>query len=588
MLTNSTVLKGNKMNSRNGETVAFNQLRLASLLEARLPALRPAAFIFAAVTSACTLSACGESGSGSDSGQSASVSSADGKLGDETGSTDDVADGSGVNIGDVNVSSAVAVNADDAAFEKDTSSDRATKAVTATMSKLPAFGVGPFTAGAAIVRTIGTYPGGKPIAGRRYRNNVLIQGGTSASYTIAAADVGQQLVYEELVERYDNKALAWYRSAAITVPGPDPFMSKAPALGAGTLVPGTALTRVMGEYPGSTPVAGRRYRDDVLIPGATGASYTLVAADAGKQLVYEEEAKRNDTGARKWFRSAAVTVPPVTQPPEPWPPQPGPFNTPDIVVADMRLRNDFVLKGYESYKNGWYVGPGINAMGNNPDFDTSQATWSIFYNNPNYTGKVARAALPWVVIFDGVDHAASNVAVEMRNMLTYIKSRSSGKWVLFGGPTSTTGTLYGKPNTGLPARTQEMISRTATSSTIKVPENRGYFWHGWWGAGRVAVDPYDIAAMFVTVQARLVVADASRPDDRARAQVGLQVGADYYMTTSSIYPESYAPAVGIARTKKIANDWQAYSFTTFSDVGGQDPGGGISEAAFRAAPPPMQ
>jgi hypothetical protein len=293
--------------------------------------------------------------------------------------------------------------------------------------------------------------------------------------------------------------------------------------------------------------------------------------------VYEEDVQLDATGVTKSFRSAEVLVPPGLL-----------INTVDIVVNDMRLLNDFVLKGYESYKSGWYVGPGNNSMGNNPDYDTSQATWSIFYNNPDYAGKVARAALPWVVVFDGVDHAASNVGVEIRNMIAYIKSRTSGKWVLLGGPSATSGQYYPKPNTGLAATNEVVLNRTATSSTIKVPENRGYWWHGWWGAGRVAIDPYDIAAMFVTVQARMVVADTSRPDDRARAQVGLQVGADYYLTTSSIYPEAYAPAVGIARTKRITNDWQAFNMTTFSDVGVQDPGGGISEAAFRAAPPPLQ
>jgi hypothetical protein len=278
----------------------------------------------------------------------------------------------------------------------------------------------------------------------------------------------------------------------------------------------------------------------------------------------------------------------VTTPTQPvTPPATGAINTADIVVSDMRLRNDFVLKGYENFTNGWYVGPGVNAMGNHPAFD-EQPEWSIFYNNPNYTGKVARAALPWVVIFDGVNNAASNSAVEMRNMLAYVKSRATGKWALLGGPANVGGTYYGKPNTGLPATDEVVLARTASSSTIKVPDNSGYFWHGWWGSGRLSINPDDIAAMFVTVQARLVVADPNRADDRARAQIGLQVGADYYLTTSSIYPESYAPAIGINRTKTINSNWQAYNFTTFSDVGVQDKGGGISEADFRSNPPPLQ
>jgi hypothetical protein len=271
----------------------------------------------------------------------------------------------------------------------------------------------------------------------------------------------------------------------------------------------------------------------------------------------------------------------------PGPQATGVVNSVETIIADMERRNDFVLKGYESFKTGWYVGPGNNGMGNNPSFSNSP-TWSIFYKNPNYAGKVAKAALPWVVIFDGVDHAATNVAVEIRNARSYIKSRASGKWLLQGGPAYTTGNYYGKPSTGLPMIDEVCLRRSATSSTIKVPEHRGYFWHGWWSTGRIAIDPNDIAAMFVTVQARLVVADSSRPDDRARAQVGLQVGADYYVDTKYNYREDYAPAVGISRTKRITNDWQAFNFTTFSDVGVQDPGGGISVAALRAQPPPLE
>ena len=263
------------------------------------------------------------------------------------------------------------------------------------------------------------------------------------------------------------------------------------------------------------------------------------------------------------------------------------INSADTVVADMRERNDFVLKGYESFEHGWYVGPGFNSMGNDPSFSNSPKS-SIFYKNAAYAGKVAKAVLPWVVILDGVDHAASNIAVEIRDMRTYVMSRATGKWTLLGGPASTTGTYYGKPSTGLPDREEVVLGRSSRSSTIMVPENRSYFWHGWWDAGRLAINPTDIAAIFVTVQARMMVANPSKADQRAKAQVGLQVGADYYLTTTSTYSEAYAPAVGLSRTKTITNDWQAFNFMTFSDVGSQDPGGGISEAKFRAALPPLE
>src|SRR4051794_38283615 len=85
------------------------------------------------------------------------------------------------------------------------------------------------------------------------------------------------------------------------------------------------------------------------------------------------------------------------------------LNSIDTIVGDMRMRNDFVLKGYEKFEHGWYVGPGINNMGNDPRFSNSP-TWSIFYKNKSYVGKVAKAVLPWAVILDGSDHGASNLA----------------------------------------------------------------------------------------------------------------------------------------------------------------------------------
>jgi hypothetical protein len=33
-------------------------------------------------------------------------------------------------------------------------------------------------------------------------------------------------------------------------------------------------------------------------------------------------------------------------------------NSIDTVIGDMEKLNDFVLRGYESQRYGWYVGPG--------------------------------------------------------------------------------------------------------------------------------------------------------------------------------------------------------------------------------------
>lgn len=266
--------------------------------------------------------------------------------------------------------------------------------------------------------------------------------------------------------------------------------------------------------------------------------------------------------------------------------QSGRINTIETIVEDMAKVNDFVLRGYESQKHGWYVGPGETHMGNNPSFRNSPF-WSTFGNNSAYNGRTAKAMLPWLAVFDGVNHNASNVAVEFRNMRVYIKSRSSGEWKLLGGPAKAMGINYGKPGTGLRPDGEDVVSSSETNSIIRMGDDRRYFWHGWWNAGRRSIEPGNIGAIFVTVQARLVAADSSGQDQRAKAQLGLQVGADYYLETSTDYGE-IAPNIGISRTKKLTNDWQAFNYTTLSDVGDQIPGGGITQAEFRAKPPPLE
>ena len=322
---------------------------------------------------------------------------------------------------------------------------------------------------------------------------------------------------------------------------------------------------------------GLEGRDVVLVPTAAMGAVDSEAGGTGASQT------TGDSTAPTANSSPATPATDATPPPPN--PKSGTVNSLDTVVDDMRLRNDFILRGYEHYQHGWYVGPGEVVMGNNPSF-TNVPTWSPYYNNPEFAGVVAKAMLPWVVVFDGVNHAAANAGVEIRNMKTYIKSRARGKWELVGGPVRSSGTYYGKPGTSLAAINETTLASYDTGSIIKIHSNPGYHWHGWWVNGRVPINPGDIEAIFVTLQGRLVVADGSKADDRSRAQLGIQVGADYYVDTNYVY-SAYAPAIGISRTKKLTNEWQAFSFTTLNDVGSQQPGGGISEAKFRAAPPPL-
>jgi hypothetical protein len=260
-------------------------------------------------------------------------------------------------------------------------------------------------------------------------------------------------------------------------------------------------------------------------------------------------------------------------------------NSLNAIVNDMALRNDFVLRGYEGNSVGWYVGPGYVVMGNNPNTNNTPSFFKAA--NPNLLGIELKAILPLVVIFDGTSNSATNTRVQMKNIKLIIKSKSTQQWRVIavsaglGGFNTPKSTLFGGSDP------ENKRIDADGSVEVKPPTNPGLAWHGWWNNGRMAIDPYDIDAVFITMQARLTVDDASLADDRDSSQFGIQIGADYYIDTNTAW-QVINPSAMLSRTKRVTKDWQAFNAMTFSDVGIQEPGGGISEAAFRASPPPLE
>ena len=251
------------------------------------------------------------------------------------------------------------------------------------------------------------------------------------------------------------------------------------------------------------------------------------------------------------------------------------------MVSDMTKLNDLVLKGVNPMY-GFARGPGYVIMGNDPRGTNTPDWYKASYpwmNNGNYWNYL----LPWFVQFEGEGNAATNTRIQMRYMKVFIKSRSSGTWYKVNKSDGVGGILcpQGSNYFHCPESGVLTVESPGTVSSLPVAAHN---LHGWWG-GRELITGNDIAAVVVTIQARLVVGDPGRGDDRAKAKYLIQVGADYYPTNGSA--ETVLPAVGISRAKLLTNDWQPFSMSTFSDVGKQEPGGGITAAQMRADPPPL-
>jgi hypothetical protein len=279
-------------------------------------------------------------------------------------------------------------------------------------------------------------------------------------------------------------------------------------------------------------------------------------------------------------KDPVAEVPAPEVPPPPAPTTGTTSNSVDTMIADMTKLNDLVLKGVDP-KYGFARGPGYVIMGNDPRGSNTPDWYKQSYpwmNNGTYWNFL----LPWFVQFEGEGNAAHNTRIQMRNMKVFIKTRSGGTWYKVnksdgvGGILCPQGSNYFHcPQSGVLRKEAEGVSSLPQPS---------YNLHGWWGS-RESINGPDVAAVVVTLQARLAVDNPNGVDDRSRAKYLVQVGADYYPTNGSA--ETVLPAVGISRAKLLTNDWQSFTMATFNDVGKQEPGGGVSSREMRANPPPM-
>jgi hypothetical protein len=265
-----------------------------------------------------------------------------------------------------------------------------------------------------------------------------------------------------------------------------------------------------------------------------------------------------------------------------------PVNSIETVITDRSLVNDMALAGVPGGP-GWARGPGHVVMCNDPRGSRTPYWWTPA--NRRYKSKEYwTTVLPWFVVFDGVGHAALNTRVQIRNLKVFVKRRSDGQWMLVGSSAKVNGELYPKHLQGDATRKPDERSEPDGSTSVKAPGG-DLAYHGWC-CGKLAIDAPDVAAVFVTLQARLIPDHGDRADDRPQARLLIQMGADYYpdrnTPVSAFAPASYNPGVGVSRAKRVTDTWSAFNFATL-DVGVQDPGGAaISVAEFRSAPPPLE
>lgn len=113
-----------------------------------------------------------------------------------------------------------------------------------------------------------------------------IEGATGAAYAPVADDIGKEITFTVTATSPAGTASATSEpTAAVTAALAPPVNTAAPTI-AGTPTVGQVLTSTVGTWTGNpTPTYSRQWRRGASnIAGATGATYTLVAADVGQNI----------------------------------------------------------------------------------------------------------------------------------------------------------------------------------------------------------------------------------------------------------------------------------------------------------------
>ncbi len=232
---------------------------------------------------------------------------------------------------------------------------------------------------------------------------------------------------------------------------------------------------------------------------------------------------------------------------------PATINSIQEIIDDMSLPHEGKPSGVPSSYD-WAVKPRVG-MGNNPEKFAAFIAWGQLYEAAE-------------------KNPANNTRVEIKNIKAYYLSKKDQQWYLLQSATAVGGAFYTEDfvdNINKPSD-----ARKEEGGSISVTAGKGYNYH-FWTPFRSLLKKDDIGGIFTTIQARLILHDNAKPDDRATAKYLLSMGADYWLDLNAQWDNFRTNGdVGIGRFKYVKNEWRAFNMST------------LSANELRANPPPLE
>jgi hypothetical protein len=229
-------------------------------------------------------------------------------------------------------------------------------------------------------------------------------------------------------------------------------------------------------------------------------------------------------------------------------------NSVDLIVSDMTQPHEALLSGVPAAFD-WHAGPRMG-LGNEP-------------------GKL-RAMIAWGQVYaDAAGNPAQNTRVQLADIQLWLLSKKSATWSRVQGSWRVQGNAFRedfKDNDNIPADV-----RVESDGSLAIKLTPRYNFHFWTESGRSEIDNTDVAGVYSTVRARLIIDDVRKPDDRSRARVLVGMGADYWLTLTAAWDPAWQNNgdVAIGRMRFVSQTWASYNMSS------------LSAEALRANPPPI-
>ena len=287
---------------------------------------------------------------------------------------------------------------------------------------------------------------------------------------------------------------------------------------------------------------GQTYQFKVIAVSAAGrqsnaASVTGTTAKCPVAAAVAPRPSTTTTTAATPPTTTTPTIPPTTPPVTTTPPTTPSTNTfAQLRTADMAQASEALPHGI-TYDFAYHprLSAGLNAGGY-----TAFTGWGQLYECAS--GNPQPAA-----------------RVEIRDIQSWIKSKSTGAWRVVQQSTATDGGAYSESFVNNTSKTSDAV--TLSSGSTSVTAGGGYNYHFWPKTSRVSIDPNDVAGVITNARYRLVPGtyDPTKPSPC----YVLSMGADYWSAVNAQWNQLLTNRdVGIGRFKRVDSDWRTGTMST--------------------------